>query len=213
MTSKNAAAAVLVLIAGVVAYIAYGAGENGPMVLFGRDDANKGVTDAWHQVPIHAALAGFLAFGGPRGSRLLTVAGVTGTALLLVWAGLLIVFGVGSMADGYWRLADLLICLVLLAAYSGALFVMLNGDRFHGVAWTSAAVSLACAAASLFPLWASVTFLLTPHSDDLNVGIEGMNFNQASAAIGLVTLVVGTGVFASRALAQRAQPDHDAKGL
>lgn len=212
MTSKNAAAGVLVLIAGVVAYYAYGAGENGPMLLFGHDDANRDAADAWHQLPVHAVLAGLLAFGAPRGSRLLTVAGVSGTALLLVWVGLLIAFGVGSMADGYWRLSDLLICLVLLAAYGGALFVTLNGDRFRGVAWVWAALSLACAAASLFPLWASVTFLLTPHSENLTVGIEGMTFNQASAAIGLVSLVVATGLFARRALAQRAQPEPGAKG-
>jgi hypothetical protein len=66
---KSVAPADLVLLAGRIAYRAFAIGAHGPMALTGRDDANRASIDAWLTTPVHIAVAGLLALGGPSGMR------------------------------------------------------------------------------------------------------------------------------------------------
>jgi hypothetical protein len=86
----------LILCAGSLAFVAYASGEFGPMVAFGRRDANDAIPDAWIQLPLHAGLAVLLLIGRPRGLRWLAWApAVVGLVLLVAWAALLTLVLVG----------------------------------------------------------------------------------------------------------------------
>lgn len=110
----------MILAAGAVAYFAYAAGEAGPMVTFGRGDANHAAADAWLQIPWHSALALGVAVAGPAGIR--NIAWCTsflGTALLGLWAATLVLLGLSSLGD-YADVLDVLVSATLLLLYGAA---------------------------------------------------------------------------------------------
>jgi hypothetical protein len=119
---------VLVLLAGLVAYLAYAAGDAGPMVVFGHGDADSHATEAWLQIPIHGVLALALVIGGPTGLRALGRAmGVAGLLLLFIWTTFLSLLGITSFGD-YSDLADVLVSTSLFLTYGGALHLTLRPE-------------------------------------------------------------------------------------
>jgi hypothetical protein len=117
---------VLVLLAGLLAYLAYAAGDAGPMVVFGHGDANRAAAQAWQQIPIHGVLAIALAVGGPTGlRRLATAAGIAGLLLLSIWTTLLSLLGITSFGD-YSDLADVVVSASLFLTYGGVLSLTLR---------------------------------------------------------------------------------------
>jgi hypothetical protein len=111
---------VLVLLAGLVGFLAHAAGEFGPMVVFGHADANRDIPLAWVQIPLHVVLAITLAVGGPTGPRaLVRLAGLVVVLLHFMWMTLLTVLVITSLGD-YTDLPDLLAPLTLALMYGGA---------------------------------------------------------------------------------------------
>jgi hypothetical protein len=110
----------IILAAGAVAYIAYAAGEAGPMLVFGHGDSNRAAADAWLQIPSHSVLALGVAVAGPTGIRNLAWrASFFGTALLAVWAAALMLLGLSSLGD-HSDVLDVLISASLLLLYASA---------------------------------------------------------------------------------------------
>lgn len=126
--SDRVVPAAIVLLAGGAAYVAYAAGDGGPMVTFGHADANNHAAEAWHQIPIHGVLAAVLALGGPSVfGRLATATGITGLVLLCMWTALLTLLGISSFGD-YSDLADVVVSTSLFLAYGGALYLTLRTE-------------------------------------------------------------------------------------
>ena len=110
----------IILAAGAVAYIAYAAGEAGPMLVFGHGDANRAAADAWLQIPWHSALALGVAVAGLTGIRNLAWrASSFGTVLLAVWAAALVLLGLSSLGD-YSDVLDVVVSASLLLLYCAA---------------------------------------------------------------------------------------------
>ena len=123
--------AALILCAGPLAFVAYAAGEFGPMVAFGRADANDTIPDAWIQLPLHAGLAFLLAIGRPRGLRWLAWPPArVGLILLVVWAALLMVALVGRGITIDYPL-DYVSAMLLLLLYGAALHLTFEKGAGH----------------------------------------------------------------------------------
>ena len=115
--------AALILCAGPLAYVANAAGERGPMVAFGRGDANLSIPDAWMQLPLHAGLAFLLAIGRPRGIRWLAWAAAhVGLVLLVVWAAFLTLVLVERLFAVDYPV-DVGSAMLLLLLYGAALYL------------------------------------------------------------------------------------------
>jgi hypothetical protein len=116
-----------ILIAGAVAYFAYAAGEAGPMVTFGRGDANIAAEDAWLQLPLHLAVALGFAVAGPIGVRSIAwSASWLATAALGLWAAYLLMLDLGSFGD-YADVPDVVVSGILLVLY-GAAWALSSGN-------------------------------------------------------------------------------------
>ena len=108
----------LVLLAGLLAYLAYATGGNGPMAVVGFDDANRIAGKAWFQIPAHLVVAGVLATRWP----VFRLIGGILLATLTLWMALL-TFGVIVAMGHATDLVDLAIVLVLLACYGAATYL------------------------------------------------------------------------------------------
>ncbi len=108
----------LVLLAGLLAYLAFAIGAQGPMVTVGHDDANRAAADAWFQIPIHLGVAALLAVGGPIGRQL----GGLCVALLFAWMALLTVGVLLNLSDYYTDLGDVGIVSAILGCYGVAAY-------------------------------------------------------------------------------------------
>ena len=118
---RNVGSVAAILVAGAIAYFSYAAGEAGPMVTFGRGDANIAAEDAWLQLPLHLAVALGFAVAGPIGVRTIPWAvSRIATATLGWWAAVLLLLGLGSFGD-YADLLDLVVSAILLVLYGGVL--------------------------------------------------------------------------------------------
>lgn len=116
--ARRIAAIVLILVAGVVAYLAYAEGDGGPLTSFGHRDADIQAVNAWHQIPIHIGLAIGLATAGISALRVIAgTATAVGLIVMVAWAALLTISDVGALGD-YTDAADLTISATLLALYA-----------------------------------------------------------------------------------------------
>lgn len=116
-------AAVLVLVAGAVAYVVSVSGAEGPMVVFGRRDADSLVAEAWYQIPLHIGVAVLVGASGVTGWRLIPrVAGVTILVALAGLSALVAQSGIVRLGDNT-DLADVAIAAVWLSLYAAAAFV------------------------------------------------------------------------------------------
>jgi hypothetical protein len=78
--------AMLALFTGLYAYWIYAQGQDGPLQTFGRSDADILALSAWHQLPLHLAIAAGLALGLGADRRSL------GAAIAVAVAGILAAF-------------------------------------------------------------------------------------------------------------------------
>jgi hypothetical protein len=76
----------LALFTGLCAYWIYAQGHDGPLLTFGRSDADILALSAWHQIPLHLAIAAGLALGLGSDRRSL------GAAIAVAVAGILAAF-------------------------------------------------------------------------------------------------------------------------
>lgn len=119
-----------ILVAGAVAYVSYAAGEAGPMVTFGRGDANIAAKAAWLQLPLHVAVALGFAVAGPLGVRgIARAVSLIATATLGLWAASLLMLGLGSLGD-YADILDVAVSAILLVLYGGALALSSAAVRY-----------------------------------------------------------------------------------
>jgi hypothetical protein len=125
LAGDSALPAVLVLFAGLIAYLEYVNGARGPMVMFGVDDANYAAADAWLQVPAHMALAAVLAIPRTRFGAAITAPAAAVLVVLALWASLMVVGVLGSLGK-HTDLADLAACIALFAAYGSALYLVVR---------------------------------------------------------------------------------------
>lgn len=113
----------LILIAGLVSYLASATGDGGPMTAFGHADADRLAANAWHQIPIHLALAGGLTVAGRSPLRRLAFgAAVAGIVLLGSWAAFLAAAVISALGD-YTDMDDVATCAALVSLYAGAAFI------------------------------------------------------------------------------------------
>jgi hypothetical protein len=123
--------AALILGAGLVAYVGDAAGDFGPMVAFGRADANAGIQYAWIQLPLHAGLAFLLLIGRPRGLLWLPWAAAgMGLILLVVWAAFLTLVLVDRLFTAVYPMA-LGSAILLLLLYGAALYLTFEEGAAH----------------------------------------------------------------------------------
>ena len=108
----------LVLLAALIAYLATAIGAQGPMAVYGHDDANRAAAGAWLPIPLHLATAALLATGRP----VLRIGGGILVVTLLLWTAFMTIPVLGSLGHGT-DLADVGIVLVLLASYGGAAYL------------------------------------------------------------------------------------------
>jgi hypothetical protein len=111
----------LVLLAGLLAYLAFAIGAQGPMAITGDDDANRAAVDAWFQIPLHVGVAALLVAGAPTGRPYLRQLGGVCIGLLLLWMAVLTV-GVLSQVGSYTDLGDVGILAAILACYGIAAY-------------------------------------------------------------------------------------------
>lgn len=111
----------LVLLAALIAYLATAIGAQGPMAVYGHDDANRAAAGAWLPIPLHLATAALLA----TGRRVLRIGGGILVVALLLWTALQTIMVLGSLGQ-YTDPADVSIVLVLLACYGAATYLTLR---------------------------------------------------------------------------------------
>ena len=125
----------MILVAGAIAFLSNSAGEAGPLVVFGRGDANRAAADAWQQIPLHVAVALGFAVAGPTGQRRIArAASIAATGFMgLIAVGLALVLpsALRDRAD----ILDLIVSAVLALLYAAAL--MLSVTRSHSTRPTS----------------------------------------------------------------------------
>lgn len=110
----------VILVAGAVAYFSYAAGEAGPQAAFGRMDANFAAADAWHQLPLHLAVALGFAVAGPIGVRAIAwAASWLATMALGLWAAFLLIVVLRYLGDDT-DLLDVVASASLLVLYGAA---------------------------------------------------------------------------------------------
>lgn len=111
----------LILVAGALAYTSYGAGEAGPMVMFGHGDANIAAAEAWHQLPLHAAVGLGFAVAGPLGIRRIPwTASVLATATMGLWALYLTIGALAALGGDGTDILDVAVSATLLGLYATA---------------------------------------------------------------------------------------------
>jgi len=122
--TRRVGPAALIVVAGAIAYFSSAAGEAGPMVVFGRGDANRAAADAWQLIPLHAGIALGFTLACPIGlRRIARAASIVGTvSMALVAASLLIILpsALGDRAD----VLDMMVTAALVVLYGAALVVL-----------------------------------------------------------------------------------------
>jgi hypothetical protein len=123
--------AALIICAGLVAYLIEAAGEFGPNVVFGREDANALIPRAWIQLPQHAVLAFLLVVGRPRGLLWLAWAAArVGLILLLGSAAFWTLLGIPMAAVADVGLLGLALMIPTLL-YGAAMYLTLEDGAGH----------------------------------------------------------------------------------
>jgi hypothetical protein len=110
----------LVLLAGLLAYLAYATGGNGPIAVTGFDDANRIAGKAWFQIPAHLVVAGLLATRWP----VIRLIGGILLVTLTLWMAVLTLGVIMAMGPVHGTdLVDLAIVLLLLVCYGAATYL------------------------------------------------------------------------------------------
>jgi hypothetical protein len=90
----------LIVVAALLSTWIHARGELGPMVTFGRSDANIAARDAWLQLPLYLALIVGAVAGASLAGMLLRVAIVALGGALATWALFLTFAAIGNVKRG-----------------------------------------------------------------------------------------------------------------